>query len=82
MRKGPWKLIYFYGDGYADGDGLDPRFELYHLADDLGESLDLAGSRPDVVQRLAREMRDWRVEVGAQTPVSKATGEPVPLPSA
>jgi arylsulfatase A-like enzyme len=80
MRKGAWKLIYFYGDGYEDGEGLDPVFELYDLRQDVGETRDLAQSRPDVVHSMAREMYDWMVEVGAQTPVSKATNQPVPLP--
>ncbi len=82
MRKGRWKLIYFYGDGYKDGRGLDPWFELYDLNADVGEAVDLAQSRSEVVQSLAQEMHDWMVGAGAQTPVSKATNEPVPLPRA
>lgn len=80
MRKGSWKLIYFYGDGYRDSEGLDPWFELYDLSQDLGETFDLAQSQPDVVRSMAQGMHDWMVEVGAQTPVSIATGQPVPLP--
>ena len=80
MRKGSWKLIYFYGDGYKDGQGLDPWFELYDLGQDIGETVDLAPSRPEVVRSMAQEMHDWMVEVGAQTPVSKTTNQPVPLP--
>ena len=81
MRQGPWKLIYFYGDGYRDGQGLDPWFELYDLSQDVGETVDLAQSRTEVVESLAKEMHDWMVEVRAQTPVSKTTSQPVPLPS-
>lgn len=80
MRKGSWKLIYFYGDGYRDGEGLDPWFELYDLEHDVGESMDLAPSRPEVVRSMADELHDWMVEVGAQTPVSKNTNQPIPLP--
>jgi arylsulfatase A-like enzyme len=80
MRKGDWKLIYFYGDGYRDGQGLDPWFELYDLEQDIGEAVDLAPSRPEIVRYMAQEMHEWMVEVGAQTPVSEATNQPVPLP--
>ena len=80
MRKGPLKLIYFYGDGYRDGQGLDPWFELYDLRQDIGETIDLAQSRPEVVRSMAQEMNGWMVEVGAQTPVSKTTNQAVPLP--
>jgi arylsulfatase A-like enzyme len=80
MRKGSWKLIYFYGDGYKDGQGSDPWFELYDLSLDIGETEDLAEARPEVVRSMAQEMHDWMVEVSAQTPVSKETNEPVPLP--
>ena len=82
MRKGPWKLIYFYGDGYRDGQGLDPWFELYDLGQDVGEALDLAQAMPEVVRSMAQEMHDWMKEVGAQTPVSLTTNQPVPLPQA
>jgi arylsulfatase A-like enzyme len=80
MRKGAWKLIYFYGDGYRDGQGLDPWFELYDLNQDVGEAVDLASVRPEIVRDMAQEMHDWMLEVEAQTPVSKTTNLPVPLP--
>jgi arylsulfatase A-like enzyme len=80
MRKGAWKLIYFYGDGYKDGLGLDPWFELYDLEQDVGEAVDLSQSRPEIVRDMAQEMHEWMVEVGARTPVSKTTDQPVPLP--
>ena len=41
IRDGDWKAIYFYGDGIADGNGSDPRWELYNLVDDLGEQNNL-----------------------------------------
>ncbi len=81
MRKGDWKLIYFYGDGYMDQSGYDPRFELYNLADDIGETNNLADSNTAKRDELITELRNWMTEVGAQTPVSKATGQPVPLPA-
>lgn len=80
MRKGAWKLIYFYGDGHRDGEGRDPWFELYDLTEDIGETTNRVQSETEVVRGMAEEMHSWMVEVGAQTPVSKATGLPVPLP--
>jgi arylsulfatase A-like enzyme len=71
LRAGTWKLIYFYDD---------PRYELYDLADDLGETTDLVEARPEVVRRLARRMRTWMQRVGAQTPVDRAAGTPLPHP--
>lgn len=81
MRKGDWKLIYFYGDGYQDSQGLDPWFELYNLQDDLGEARNLVASHPDRARALAAEMNAWMIQAGAQTPVSKTTGQAVPLPA-
>jgi len=48
VRRGDWKLIRFYAD---NSDGSD-RFELYNLAEDLGESKNLAAQRPDLVAEL------------------------------
>lgn len=59
IRRGQWKLIeYFEG----------PSFELYDLANDPGESRDLAPSRPDLVRDLAQRLKAWREEVGARLP--------------
>jgi arylsulfatase A-like enzyme len=48
VRRGDWKLIRFY----ADSDDGSDRFELYNLADDLGESRNLAAQRPELVAEL------------------------------
>jgi len=81
MRKGNWKLIYFYGDGHKGGQGLDPWFELYDLSQDLGESENLLNAKPELARSLIQEMNAWMTKVGAQTPVSKANAQPVPLPA-
>lgn len=80
VRRGDWKLIYFYGDGVPDGEDPDPRWELYNLADDIGESTNLVQPRADVARRLARTLLAWMKDVEAQPPISLATDEPVPLP--
>ena len=48
VRQGAWKLIRFF----CDGPGQSDRFELYNLRDDIGESNDLAGARPERVEAL------------------------------
>jgi len=59
IRRGQWKLIeYFEG----------PRLELYDLANDPGETRDLAPAKPDLARGLAERLRAWREEVGARLP--------------
>jgi len=48
IRRGPWKLIRFYGDGPDRRD----RFSLYDLSNDIGESKNLAASKPKLVREL------------------------------
>jgi arylsulfatase A len=57
IRQGPWKLI-FLKDGAR---------ELYNLADDLGETKDVAAAHPDVVKQLAGLMQRY-VDNGRSTP--------------
>ena len=71
VRSGDWKLIYFYDEA---------RYELYDLADDLGETTNLVEAQPAVARRLADRMRAWMRRVGAQSPVDRATGSPVGRP--
>ena len=57
VRRGPWKLIETF-----DPEGV----ELYNLADDLGETNNLAAAKPDLAGELRRELDAWRKEVGAE----------------
>jgi arylsulfatase A-like enzyme len=59
VRLGDLKLIEFFEDG---------RLELYDLAADIGESRNLASSRPQDVQRLHGLLKQWRTSVEAQIP--------------
>jgi arylsulfatase A len=59
VRSGDWKLIRFYEDR---------REELYNIADDEGETRDLAAVRPDVVEVLGRRLDAWLRETGAKLP--------------
>jgi arylsulfatase A-like enzyme len=55
LRMGDWKLLVDAGEWNPAGvDGSAARVELYNLAEDLGESKDLAASQPQKV----KEMRD------------------------
>ncbi|MBR5176497.1 MAG: arylsulfatase [Bacteroidales bacterium] len=46
VRKGPWKLV------HMDIRGDSPRFELYNLENDPGETEDLAAKMPEKVNEL------------------------------
>ncbi|MCH2133041.1 MAG: sulfatase [Phycisphaerales bacterium] len=72
IRKGQWKLIYFH-------DG--PRFELYDLDADIGETQDLADLEPQRVHAMARDMQDWIEETGAQLSLDTSTGNPIAAPA-
>ena len=67
LRYGEWKLIYWH---------VDQSLELFNLADDIGETTNLADEHPeilrDMVQRLTRQLQDK----GAQFATIKATGRP------
>lgn len=61
IRQGDWKLIRFY----------DPaKTELYNLADDLGETNDLAGSMQAKAKQLEALMDDRLRDVGARLPIA------------
>ena len=55
VRKGPWKLVHMA----VRSD--NPRFELYNLDDDPGETNDLAESNPQIVEELKKIMQESHV---------------------
>ena len=59
IRSGDWKLLEYFEDG---------RVELFDLASDLGEQVNLAPDKPEIVNRLRRDLNRWRVSVDAQLP--------------
>ncbi|MBD3672040.1 MAG: sulfatase-like hydrolase/transferase [Planctomycetaceae bacterium] len=71
ILQGDWKLIYYH---------LDQRYELFNLADDLGETHNLAAARPEIRKRLAQQLGDYLQSIDAQMPTLKATGQKVPYP--
>ncbi len=62
IRSGDLKLIEFFEDD---------RVELYDLSKDIGETTDLAASRPEEVKRLLGALRGWRRRVSAPMPSRK-----------
>ncbi len=71
IRRGDWKLIYYHSD---------QRFELFNLAEDLGEQNNLAEAEPERLRRLAEELSNYLQECGAVMPMRKEDGEPVAWP--
>jgi arylsulfatase A-like enzyme len=67
VRARDWKLIEFYEDD---------RVELYDLANDLGETRDLARSMPAKADALRRQLHQWRQSVAAQMPTANPGYDP------
>lgn len=61
IRQGDWKLIEWFETG---------RRELYHLADDIGESRDLSARHPGKVDELYGALTRWREDVQAPVPTT------------
>jgi arylsulfatase A-like enzyme len=59
IRCGEWKLIEFLEDG---------RLELYHLATDLSETIEVSAAHPELVLELHRQLTAWRGRVSAKLP--------------
>ncbi len=67
IRKGQWKLLQFYQGN---------RVELYHLARDPGETMNLADSEPQKRDELFADLRAWKDQTGAQLPTLNADYSP------
>lgn len=71
IRKGDWKLIYYY-------DSV--KKELFHMPDDIGEKTNQAVFFPEIVKTLSAELGTFLRSAQAQRPSFKVTKEPVPWP--
>ena len=58
MRDGDWKLVEHFVDG---------RLELFNLANDIGETNNLATKESRRAARMAKALARWRTDIGAQT---------------
>jgi arylsulfatase A-like enzyme len=69
VRKGDWKLVKGAGPGLRGGAaaGREPATaegaQLFNLADDIGETTDLASSEPEKVKELAGLWNAWNAEL-------------------
>ncbi len=71
IRKGDWKLIYYYETGEK---------ELFHVTDDIGETVNCAVQEPELVQQLSAKLGKHLRSVDAQRPSFKQTGKKCPWP--
>ena len=71
VRKGDWKLIYYYATG---------KKELFNITEDIGEQHDLAAQQPQIVKSLSKELGAYLRKVDAQRPSFKKTGKSCPWP--
>ena len=72
IRIGDWKLI----EWFEGSPGTPSSYELYNLADDIGETKDLASAKPPLVKKLAQRLAAWRKRVGARMPVANPAHNP------
>ncbi|MEO1054542.1 MAG: sulfatase [Bacteroidota bacterium] len=61
IRKGKYKLIYFYED---------QRIELYDLESDMSETNDLSEKESALAQQLLTELNEWKAKYNAQEPIA------------
>lgn len=59
IREGDWKLIYCYET---------QKVELYNLKDDIGERNNLAGTHPELTEKMRTKLFDWLVSTKAAFP--------------
>ncbi|MCB0630357.1 MAG: sulfatase [Lewinella sp.] len=71
IRRGKWKLIYYY---------QDRSFELFDLETDIGEHHNLSAKLPDLVDQLAGELTTYLHSVDAQLPLDKESGKLLAFP--
>ena len=60
--QGQWKLLHRSNAGRHTFQG-EPRFELYDLQADIGETNNVAGEQPEIVTRLKQEYDAWFEDV-------------------
>ncbi|WP_161944620.1 sulfatase [Sedimentisphaera salicampi] len=65
VRKGDYKLIEWF-EKSIDGIHTEAAFELYNLKADLNEKNNLAEKKPEKVNELYEDLKNWRKNAGAQ----------------
>ncbi|RED98367.1 putative secreted protein (Por secretion system target) [Marinoscillum furvescens DSM 4134] len=64
VRKGDWKLLKFY----HDGPNREHRYELYNLADDIGETTNLSEQMVEKTQELAALIETYEEDIDMLKP--------------
>jgi arylsulfatase A-like enzyme len=64
IRSGNYKLYRLYG---ANTDATDS-YELYDLANDIGETKDLSNELPEVSKKLKNQLNAWLINTKALVP--------------
>ena len=72
VRAGDWKLIYYHSG---------PRFELFNLADDIGETRNRLETDQVKARELAQSLAGWLRQTKAQMPADLKSGMTISLPS-
>lgn len=70
IRKGDWKLILHYETQET---------ELYHLKEDISESLNLRAQYPERAKELYSLLYQWLKDTKANLPIDKTSGQPIVL---
>lgn len=78
VREGDWKLI----EVFYHSDLWPERYELYNLADDLGEYRNVAGEHPERVERMAAMLRGHYAELSPNPPKPNPDFDPAEAPVA
>jgi len=72
IRKGPFKLIHYFGDhiDLEDGGAYIPEAKtvLYNLENDLSETTDLSGKMPERVSEMKDQLLHWINGIGVELP--------------
>jgi arylsulfatase A-like enzyme len=67
VRRGDFKLIEFFEDDHL---------ELYNVANDMAERIDLSNALPEHAQTLQVRLQAWRDDTGAETPEENPSFSP------
>ncbi len=60
VRSGDWKLV----SAFDYRAGKFKEWELYNIADDRSELVDLSGQHPEIVDRMVSQYEEWSERAG------------------
>jgi len=67
IRKGNWKLIHHLHNN---------SYQLFNLAEDIGESTNLTSTHPEKTEELTKLLDQWQEDVGADFPLPNPDFDP------